>query len=74
MLKELGRRGGLASNFGIGSDLEPIYVAVSRWAPCSDSDVKTIIDDEFSGVTPISVEGIIEYGIWMGALFRDQEA
>ena len=71
VLKELGRRGGLASNFGIGSDLEPIYVAVSRWAPCSDSDVKTIIDDEFSGVTPISSRG--DHPVWYldgGALSR----
>jgi hypothetical protein len=73
VLKELGRRAGLASNFGIGPDLEPIYVAISHWAPCSHNDVKTIVDDEFNGVTPISIEGIIQYGIWMGALFRDQE-
>jgi hypothetical protein len=71
--RELGRRNGLLVNFGIGPAFEPIYLAVARWSPCSDSDVKSILDIDCGGTTIMSAEGLIEYGIWMGALYRDDD-
>jgi hypothetical protein len=71
--RELGRRVGLAVNFGINSDIEPFYRAVARWCPCSEVDFKAIIDDELAGKAAMSVEALIRYGVWMGALFQNQE-
>jgi hypothetical protein len=71
--RELGRRLGLAANFGIGSDLEPFYRAFARWSPCSEVDFRAIIDDEFGGKAAMSLEALIRYGVWMGALFQNQE-
>jgi hypothetical protein len=71
--KEFGRRTGIPANFGISSDLEPFYRALARWSPCSEADLKAIIYDEFPGKVAMSTEALIRYGVWMGAVFRNQD-
>jgi hypothetical protein len=58
-------------NFGIGADLEPVYESLSGWSPFTEGDLKEIVADEFSGCAPMSIDGLVRHGIWMGALFRD---
>lgn len=71
--KELGRRAGVLANFGVSSDLEPIFVSVAGWSPINEGDLKIIVDDELNGRVPMSLEGVVQYGIWMGSLFQAGE-
>jgi hypothetical protein len=68
--KELGRRPGLLSNFGVSPDLEPIFVSIAGWSPISEGDLKVIVDEEFAGQAPMSLDGLVRYGVWMGSLFQ----
>jgi hypothetical protein len=68
--KELGRRPGLLANFGVSSDLEPIFVSVAGWSPINEGDLQVIVDDELNGRAPMSPEGLLRYGLWMGSLFQ----
>ncbi|MGL3107250.1 hypothetical protein [Bradyrhizobium sp. BR 1432] len=70
VIKELGRRAGLLENFGVSSDLEPIFVSIAGWSPINEGDLEIIVDDELSGRAPMSLEGFLRYGIWMGSLFQ----
>ncbi|MCA6119277.1 hypothetical protein J6524_31030 [Bradyrhizobium sp. WSM 1738] len=68
--KELGRRPGLLSNFGVSPDLEPIFVSIAGWSPINEGDLKVIVDEEFAGQAPMSLDGLVRYGAWMGSLFQ----
>lgn len=68
--KYLARRPGLLSNFGVLSDLEPIFASIAGWSPINEGDLKVIVDEEFAGKSPMSLDGLVRYGNWMGALFQ----
>ncbi|WP_316193250.1 hypothetical protein [Bradyrhizobium sp. SZCCHNRI1029] len=68
--KDIWRRAGVLSSFGVSPDLEPIFSSIAGWSPIEDNDLKVIVDEEFAGHAPMSLEGLIRYGSWMGSLFQ----